>query len=301
MPIKIPGNLPAKQVLTEENIFVMDENRALSQDIRPLKIVILNLMPLKEQTETQLLRMLSNSPLQVEITLLMPESHTSKNTPLKHLQSFYTTFQEIKGHRYDGMIITGAPVENLPFEGVTYWNELTEIMEWTKTKVTSTFHICWGAQAGLYYHYGIHKQPLKEKLHGVFDHSIIDDKCPLVRGFDHNFKVPHSRHTTVNIEEIVNNPNLTLLSTSKEAGFYMAISKDEKQIFVSGHSEYDSDTLMQEYIRDKGRGLDPTLPAHYFPDNDASKEPMSTWKSHAHLLYSNWLNYYVYQVTPYDL
>lgn len=301
MPIRIPNNLPAKQILQDENIFVMDENRAMSQDIRPLQIAILNLMPLKEQTEAQLLRMLSNSPLQVEITLLSPMTHESKNTPLEHLSSFYTTFDKIKSRNFDGMIITGAPVENLPFEEVTYWDELKEIMEWTKHHVTSTFHICWGSQAGLYYHYGIEKLPLREKMHGVFKHTILDEKCPLVRGFDHEFMVPHSRHTTVSIDSINKTGDLILLSTSKEAGFYLAISKDQKQIFVSGHSEYDADSLKNEYIRDLGRGMNPKVPHRYFPDDDPTKEPESTWKSHAHLLYSNWLNYYVYQATPYQL
>lgn len=301
MPIKIPNDLPAKQVLQEENIFVMDENRASTQDIRPLQLAILNLMPLKEQTEAQLLRMLSNSPLQVEVTLLMPKTHTSKNTPIEHLQSFYTTFDEIRNRKFDGMIITGAPVENIPFEGVTYWDELKEIMEWTKSHVTSTFHICWGAQAGLYYHYGIKKIPLKNKMHGVFKHSIIDTKCPLVRGFDHEYNVPHSRHTTVSLEEITQHKDIQLLSASKEAGFYMAVSNDGKQVFVSGHSEYDSDTLKQEYLRDLERGMNPKVPYRYFPDDDDSQEPESTWKSHAHLLYSNWLNYYVYQATPFDI
>ncbi len=299
MPIKIPNDLPAKQVLESENIFVMDDSRAMTQDIRPLHIAILNLMPLKEQTEAQLLRMLSNSPLQLEITLISPETHVSKNTPLNHMQSFYTTFSEVKDRKFDGMIITGAPVENLPFEGVTYWEELKEIMEWTKAHVTSTFHICWGAQAGLYYHYGIEKIPLERKMHGVFKHTITDGLCPLVRGFDHEFMVPHSRHTTISLEDVLNHQEIKLLSSSEEAGFYLAVSLDGKQIFVSGHSEYDSDTLKQEYLRDKERGMDPKLPYRYFPDNDPSKEPESTWKSHAHLLFSNWLNYYVYQATPY--
>jgi homoserine O-succinyltransferase len=299
MPIKIPNDLPAKQILQDENIFIMDDNRAMHQDIRPLHIAILNLMPLKEQTETQLLRMLSNSPLQIEVTLLMPETHESKNTPIEHLQSFYTTFEHIKDKKFDGMIITGAPIENLPFEGVTYWDELTEILEWTKKHVTSTFHICWGAQAGLYYHYGIKKIPLKDKLHGVFKHSVSDPYCPLVRGFDHEFMVPHSRHTTVSEEDIVRHDKLRLISTSEEAGLYIAMSKDDKQIFVTGHSEYDPETLKQEYERDKARGMDPKTPHSYFPNDDDTKEPESTWKSHAHLLYSNWLNYYVYQMTPY--
>lgn len=301
MPIRIPNDLPAKQILQEENIFVMDENRASHQDIRPLKIAILNLMPLKEQTEAQLLRMLSNTPLQVEVTLLAPTSHNPKNTPIEHLQSFYTGFDSIKDKRFDGMIITGAPVENLPFEEVNYWDEMKEIMEWTKTHVTSTFHICWGAQAGLYYHYGIRKFMLQDKVHGVFRHSVTDEKIPLVRGFDHTFMVPHSRHTTVKVEDVLANPNLDLVSTSEEAGLYIAKSKDGKQIFVTGHSEYDPNTLKQEYERDKAKGMNPKIPCCYFPNDDDSKDPESTWKSHAHLLYSNWLNYYVYQVTPFEL
>lgn len=301
MPIKVPNNLPAIQVLEEENIFVMDDRRALTQDIRPLQIAILNLMPLKEQTEEQLLRMLSNSPLQVEITLLMPETHTSKNTPIEHLKSFYTTHELVKDRKFDGMIITGAPVENLPFEGVTYWKELQEIMEWTKTHVTSTFHICWGAQAGLYYHYGIKKKPIDKKMHGVFKHTVKVPKCPLVRGFDHEFMVPHSRHTTVETADIEAHKELILLSDSIEAGFYLAVSEDGRQIFASGHSEYDSDTLKQEYLRDLEKGMKAELPSHYFPDNNPELEPQSTWKSHAHLVYSNWLNYYVYQLTPFDI
>ncbi len=299
MPIKIPDDLPAKQILQDENIFIMDDQRAMHQDIRPLYIAILNLMPLKEQTETQLLRMLSNSPLQIEVTLLMPKSHQPKNTPIEHLRSFYATFEEIRDQKYDGMIITGAPVENLPFEEVNYWEELTEIMEWTKTHVTSTFHICWGAQAGLYFHYGIQKIPLSKKLHGVFKHTVEAPYSPLVRGFDHEFMVPHSRHTTVAVEDVLQHPKLCLVSTSKEAGLYIASSFDDKQIFVTGHSEYDSDTLKQEYERDQLKGMNPNTPYQYFPEDDVTREPASTWKSHAHLLYSNWLNYYVYQMTPY--
>ncbi len=301
MPIKIPNHLPAKQVLLEENIFVMDEHRAMTQDIRPLQIAILNLMPLKEQTEAQLLRMLSNTPLQVEVTLLIPATHKSKNTPVNHLKSFYQKFEDIKDRKFDGMIITGAPVEHLEFEEVNYWEELKGIMEWTKTHVTSTFHICWGAQAGLYYHYGVKKRPLEHKMHGVFKHKVADDKCPLVRGFDHEFMVPHSRHTTVFVKDVEEHHELKLLSMSEEAGFYMAIARDGRQVFVSGHSEYDSDTLAQEYYRDKGRGMNPKVPYRYFPDDNPDKTPESTWKSHAHLLYANWLNYYVYQATPYEL
>ncbi len=301
MPIKIDNDLPAKKVLQGENIFIMDEDRALHQDIRPLKIIILNLMPLKQQTEAQLLRMLSNSPLQVEVTLLNPKTYQSKNTASDHLLSFYTTFDKIKMHKYDGMIITGAPIEQMPFEEVAYWDELTEIMAWTKKNVTSTFHICWGAQAGLYYHYGIHKEPLDSKMFGVFKHRVLIDHCNLLRGFDDSFLVPHSRHTTVSYDEVKQCEDLLLLSDSKDAGVYIAMSKDGKQIFVTGHSEYDACTLNLEYRRDKDKGLDIDLPYNYFPDDDDTKEPVATWRSHAHLLYANWLNYYVYQLTPYEI
>ncbi|PKM95394.1 MAG: homoserine O-succinyltransferase [Firmicutes bacterium HGW-Firmicutes-1] len=301
MPIKIDNNLPAKKILQSENIFIMDEDRASHQDIRPLQIVILNLMPLKQQTETQLLRMLSNSPLQLVITLLNPESYQSKNTSSDHLIAFYKTFDEIKKNKYDGMIITGAPVEQMPFEEVAYWQELTEIMEWTKHNVTSTFHICWGAQAGLYYHYGVGKEPLPQKMFGIFKHNIAIPHSMLLRGFDDEFLVPHSRHTSVSREDIVNHKDLELLSESVEAGVYIVISKDEKQIFVTGHSEYDACTLNQEYVRDKEKGLCIDQPKNYFPNNDDSKQPPATWRSHAHLLYSNWLNYYVYQATPYSI
>lgn len=301
MPIKIDNNLPAKKILQGENIFIMDENRAMHQDIRPLKIVILNLMPLKQQTETQLLRMLSNSPLQLEITLLNPKTYQSKNTSSDHLLAFYTTFDEIKAHKYDGMIITGAPIEQMDFEEVAYWKELTEIMEWTKHNVTSTFHICWGAQAGLYYHYGVKKEALSQKMFGIFKHTVAVDHVPLLRGFDDEFLVPHSRHTTVSREDIINNPNLVLIAESEESGVYIVISKDEKQVFVTGHSEYDADTLKQEYFRDKEKGLPIEIPKNYFPKDNENLKPPSTWRSHAHLLYSNWLNYYVYQMTPYLL
>lgn len=299
MPIKIDNNLPAKKILQSENIFIMDETRALQQDIRPLEILILNLMPLKQQTETQLLRLLSNSPLQLEITLLHPKSYQSKNTSSEHLLKFYTTFEHIKKNKYDGMIITGAPVEQMEFEDVAYWEELTNIMEWTKSNVTSTFHICWGAQAGLYYHYGIKKQFLEEKVSGVFNHKVLKPHYMLLRGFDDEFLVPHSRYTTISKEEILKNPDLILLSESDDAGVYIVMSKDEKQIFVTGHSEYDANTLKQEYIRDKEKGLKIDMPKNYFPENDETKVPRATWRSHAHLLFSNWLNYYVYQVTPY--
>lgn len=301
MPIKVSKDLPAKEVLNDENIFVMDNGRAKTQDIRPLQIAILNLMPTKEKTEEQLLRLLSNTPLQLNITLLTMESYKSKNTSRKHLESFYKFFSEVKDKKFDGLIITGAPVEKLDYEEVRYWEELSEIMKWSKTNVYSTFHICWGAQAGLYYNYGINKRLLDKKLNGIFKHTIVDDKIPLVRGFDHEFLVPHSRNTTVDIESFQNIDNLVVLSTSKEAGVYLAMSKDGRQIFVAGHSEYDADTLKNEYLRDKKKGNNPELPLNYFPDNDVTKEPISTWKSHSYLLYSNWLNYYVYQRTPFNI
>jgi homoserine O-succinyltransferase len=299
MPIKIYNDLPAKTILKQENIFIMDEDRAVKQDIRPLQIVILNIMPLKQQTETQLLRLLGNSPLQVEITLINPKTHSSKNTSEEHLSSFYTTFDKIKDRKFDGMIITGAPIEHLPFEEVIYWEELTQIMEWTKTNVTSTFHICWGAQAGLYYHYGISKYPLNKKIFGVYKHTVMKPHCQLLRGFDDEFLVPHSRHTTVDRIDIINNDDLELLAESNEAGVFIVMSKDEKHIFVTGHAEYEPLTLKQEYFRDKEKGLEIDLPKNYFPFDDEYQFPPATWRSHAHLLYSNWLNYYVYQVTPY--
>jgi homoserine O-succinyltransferase len=299
VPIKVDNNLPAKQVLQQENIFVMNEDRALRQDIRPLHIAILNLMPLKQATETQLLRLLSNTPLQVEITLLHPETYKSKNTSEDHLLSFYTTYSEVKHRKFDGMIITGAPVEHMDFEEVSYWEELKEIMEWTKTNVTSTFHICWGAQAGIYYHYGIKKHKLPNKMFGIFKHNVLKPNCQLLRGFDDNFLVPHSRHTGLSREDIINHPDIELLSESNEAGVYIVMSKDEKQIFVTGHSEYDPLTLKQEYFRDKEKGLDIKLPKNYFPYDDENQYPIATWRGHAYLIYSNWLNYYVYQQTPY--
>lgn len=301
MPIKVKNDLPAKQSLLNENIFVMDDQRAAMQDIRPLKIVILNLMPLKEQTERHLLRLLSNSPLQVEVTLLKPSSYKSKNTSEDHMVAFYSTFGDIKSHKYDGMIITGAPIEQMPFEEVTYWDELTQIMDWTVDHVTSTFHICWGAQAGLYHHYGIGKYPLDEKMFGIFKHKIVKKHSPLLRGFNDTFMVPHSRHTSIHKEPILADDRLELMAESDEAGVYIVKSEDNKQIFVTGHSEYEADTLNQEYTRDLAKGLPIKVPKNYFPDDDPSKEPIAVWRSHAHLLYSNWLNYYVYQVTPYIL
>ncbi len=301
MPIKVENDLPAKQMLLDENIFVMDMDRALHQDIRPLKIVILNLMPLKQETERHLLRLLSNSPLQIDITLLKMDTYESKNESKEHLVAFYKVFDEIKDDKFDGMIITGAPIETLPFEEVIYWKELTKIMEWTNTNVTSTFHICWGAQAGLYYHYGIDKYPLEEKMFGIFEHHAHCRTCPLLRGFNDVFYVPHSRHTSVKKERIENNENLELLAESEEAGAYIAISKNGKHIFVTGHSEYEVNTLKNEYLRDKGKGLDIKMPKNYFVGDDENGPVIDNWRSHAHLLYSNWLNYYVYQITPYDL
>ena len=301
MPIKIPNELPAYKTLTDENIFIMDENRAISQDIRPLKIAIVNLMPTKIDTETQLMRLLSNTALQVEVTLLHTKTHLSKNTSGEHLSAFYKTFYDIKEENFDGMIITGAPVEQMPFENVSYWDELCEIMEWSKTHVHSTFHICWGAQAGLYYHYGIEKQPLDKKLFGVFPHKVVRKSSILFRGFDDEFMVPHSRHTTINKSDILACSKLKILAESEEAGVYAVSIKDGKQIFITGHSEYDAGTLNKEYVRDKNAGLPIEVPKNYFPGNDDTKPPKVTWRSHANLLFSNWLNYFVYQTTPYNL
>ena len=301
MPIKIPNNLPAVKTLLDENIFVMTENRAIAQDIRPLKILILNLMPKKIETETQLSRLLGNTPLQVDIELIHSKSHKSKNTPEEHLLAFYKTFDDVKQNNYDGMIITGAPVENLPFEDVDYWQELTEIMEWSKTHVYSTLHICWGAQAGLYYHYGIKKYDLDEKLFGVFDHTICNKRSILFRGFDDLFKVPHSRHTTILEEEVRAVKELRILSTSKDAGVYAIATDGGRQIFITGHPEYDANTLANEYFRDLNENKPIKIPKNYYPNDDTSKEPIVSWRSHANLLYSNWLNYYVYQSTPFDI
>ncbi len=301
MPIRIPDALPAKQVLESERVFVMGEARAMAQDIRSLRILILNLMPNKVTTETQLLRALSNSPLQVVVDLLMVRSHTSKNTSAEHLGSFYVGFDQVRWRKYDGMIITGAPVELLPFEEVDYWDELCEIMEWTTTNVTSTLHICWGAQAGLYYHYSIPKFTLPEKMFGVFAHKVVDPRVPLVRGFDDVFLAPHSRHTGTSRADVEACPDLELLSYSDVAGPYVALSRDGRRVFVMGHSEYDRDTLKEEYLRDVGKGLAIKVPCGYFPDDDPERTPPKTWRAHSHLLFSNWLNYYVYQQTPYDL
>lgn len=301
MPIKVQSELPAKKVLQDENIFIMDEGRAVHQDIRPLRIAILNLMPLKEDTEVQILRSLSNTPLQVDITFLSTGTYVGKNTASSHLDQFYLTFDDIKHLKFDGLIITGAPVEQMEFEEVTYWEELKTIMEWSKTNVTSTFHICWGAQAGLYYHYGIPKISLEEKLFGVYKHHVLNRKIPLIRGFDDVFYAPHSRYTTVSKEEILKKPELTVLAESKEAGVFIVIAKDGRQVFVTGHPEYDRTTLDKEYKRDVDKGLDIDLPENYYTDGLTYVRPELTWRSHANALYTNWLNYYVYQVTPYDL
>ena len=301
MPIEIQGGLPAAKILNEENIFVITKERASSQDIRPLRIVILNIMPTKIETETQLLRRLSNTPLQVHVEFLQTASHTARNTSASHLDTFYKTFDEIRDEKFDGMIITGAPVEQLPFEEVDYWDELCEIMKWSKHHVYSTLHICWGAQAGLYYHYGIQKHPLQEKLSGIYKHKILNPLHPLTRGFDDRFYAPHSRYTTVSKKDIDSNPNLITLSVSNMAGVYMVASKSGRHVFVTGHPEYDRDTLAHEYHRDVGKGLEPKIPENYFHDDDAETTPFFNWKSHAHLLFSNWLNYYVYQQTPFDL
>ncbi|MCX7710812.1 MAG: homoserine O-succinyltransferase [Clostridia bacterium] len=301
MPIKVPDDLPAVEVLNSENIFVMPENRAFHQDIRPLKIAILNLMPTKIATETQILRLLGNSAIQVDIILLHPKTHTSKNTPEEHLLRFYRTFDEIRDQKFDGLIITGAPVEQMEFEEVNYWDELKEIMEWSLHNVYSTFHICWGAQAGLYYHYGIPKYPLDEKMFGVFPHIINKKNVKLLRGFDDVFYVPHSRHTEVKREDILKVPELEILSESEESGVYIVSAKNGRQIFVTGHSEYDPLTLKAEYDRDVAKGLDIQVPRNYFPNDDPKKHPLVLWRGHSNLLFANWLNYYVYQETPFNL
>ena len=301
MPIQIPNDLPAAEVLLNENIFVMKQTRAETQHIRPLEIVLLNLMPTKIVTETQLSRMLGNTPLQVHLELMMLSTHKAKNTSEEHLLAFYKTFDELKDRKFDGMVITGAPVENMPFEDVSYWKELTEIMEWSKDHVHSTFHICWGAQAGLYYHYGIQKYPLPEKKFGVFKHKADYKHAILLRGFDDEFWAPHSRHTTINRADIEATPGLKILASSEEAGVYIVMNKEGRQIFVTGHSEYDPDTLEREYLRDKYQGLPIKVPKNYYPDDDDSKAPVVRWRGHGNLLYSNWLNYFVYQTTPYDI
>lgn len=301
MPIRIPDSLPATATLESENIFVMTEYRAMHQDIRPLKLVILNLMPTKITTETQLLRKLSNTPLQINVELLQVVSHETKNTNEEHLESFYRTFDEIKYNRYDGMIITGAPVENMEFEDVDYWEELCNIMEWTKTNVHCTLHICWGAQAGLYYHYGLQKRQLPEKLFGVFEHTVIKRKSPFFRGFDDVFYAPHSRWAEIPQEEILRVPTLELMATSPVAGVFAVKSEDSRQFFVMGHPEYDPDTLAKEYFRDVDAGKAIHVPENYFPHDNPAQTPIVRWRSAAQLLYTNWLNYYVYQTTPYDL
>ena len=301
MPIKIPNDLPAVKTLNDENIFVMTETRAITQDIRPLKILLLNLMPKKIETETQLSRLLGNSPLQVDLELIHTKSHRSKNTSAEHLFTFYKTFEDVKSRTFDGMIITGAPVELLEFEEVEYWEELCEIMEWSKTHVHSTFHICWGAQAGLYYHFGIKKHTLDKKLFGVFPTKADYKRSILLRGFDDTFMVPQSRHTTVKTEDIRAVPELRILASSEETGVYAAMTEKGRQIFITGHSEYDAGTLAAEYFRDKGEGKPIDIPKNYFPNDNPENPPIVTWRAHANLLYSNWLNYFVYQTTPYDI
>ena len=301
MPIKIPDALPAAQTLLNENIFTISEHRAMTQDIRPLRILVLNLMPTKIVTETQLARVLGNTPLQVEMELLKTSTHTAKNTAPEHMLAFYKTFDQVKDQKFDGMVITGAPVENMPFEEVSYWSELCEIMEWSKTHVTSTLHICWGAQAGLYYHYGIDKVPLSEKMFGIFPHKVTHTGSILFRGFDDVFMIPHSRHTTVRREDVVAVEGLKILSESDEAGLFAVSTNKGRQIFIMGHAEYDADTLAKEYFRDKNLGLPIHVPVNYFPNDDDTKQPQVTWRSSANLLYSNWLNYFVYQTTPYDI
>lgn len=302
MPIKVHNsNLPAKKVMEKENIFIMDETRATTQKIRPLEIAVLNLMPLKEDTEVQLLRSLSNTPLQVNITFLTTESYIGKNTPISHLNEFYKTFDEVKHLSYDGLIITGAPVEKMAYEEVKYWKEITQVMEWSTTHVTSTLHICWGAQAGLYYHYGIPKYPLDEKISGVFWHHVHHRKVPLVRGFDDVFLAPHSRHTEVRAEDIAKVEELTVLADSEKVGPLLIMNEDGSQIFVMGHFEYDRLTLDKEYHRDLEAGENPCIPANYYPDNNPDNKPLLTWRAHANAMYTNWLNYYVYQETPFIL
>ena len=301
MPIKTQSKLPAKEILENENIFVMDENRASHQDIRPLQVGILNLMPLKEDTELQLLRAFSNTPLQVDVTFVNVKSHIAQNTSQSHLNKFYVTFDKVKDQKFDGFIITGAPVEQMEYEEVDYWDELCEIMDWTKTNVTSTFHICWGAQAGLYHHYGIPKRLLDKKLFGIYPHRVLNRKVPLVRGFDDIFMAPHSRHTEVSVTDVRNCSELTVLAESEEAGVYLLMAKEGRQIFVMGHPEYDRITLDKEYHRDLDKGLPITIPKNYYPDDDPQKRPNLQWRAHCNTLYSNWLNYYVYQNTPYEL
>lgn len=301
MPIKVQSDLPAKRILEDENIFIMDETRALHQDIRPLRIAILNLMPNKEDTEVQLLRSLSNTPLQVDITFLTTGTYVGTHTPTSHLDQFYQTYEDVKYRKFDGLIITGAPVELMEFEEVTYWEELVRIMEWSRTNVTSTLHICWGAQAGLYYHYGIQKKLLDKKMFGIFEHKVLKRRVPFVRGFDDVFYAPHSRYTTVSKEDILMQEELTILAESEEAGVFIVIAEGGKQIFVMGHPEYDRVSLDKEYKRDIGKGIDIELPKNYYPLNQPEHRPNLVWRAHANAMYTNWLNYYVYQVTPYEL
>ncbi|MBR6666223.1 MAG: homoserine O-succinyltransferase [Lachnospiraceae bacterium] len=301
MPIKIQSDLPAKEILENENIFVMDENRAMHQDIRPLQIAILNIMPVKQDTELQLLRALSNTPLQVDVTFLNVKNHISKNTPADHLNKFYCTIDDVRNRKFDGMIITGAPVEDITFEEVDYWEEMCDIMDWAENHVTSTLHICWGAQAGLYHYYGIDKQKLPQKLFGIYEHKVANRKIPLVRGFDDVFLAPHSRHTESPREAIHACPELTVLAESDAAGVFLAIAEDGKKIFVNGHPEYDRYTLQNEYFRDLNKGLPIQVPYNYYPDDNPDNKPLLQWRSHSNNLYSNWLNYYVYQMTPYEL
>lgn len=301
MPIKVQNDLPAKKVMIDENIFVMDENRAITQDIRPLSIAILNLMPLKEDTEVQLMRSMSNTPLQIDLTFLTTATYVGKNTAKSHLDQFYLTFDEVRNRKFDGLIITGAPVEQMEFEEVAYWDELKQIMEWSKSNVTSTLHICWGAQAALYYHYGIPKIPLEKKLFGLFKHTVMNRREPIVRGFDDEFWMPHSRHTTISREAVQNHPELTIMAESEEAGVFLLMARNGRQIFVMGHPEYDRITLDKEYKRDLAKGLPIDLPKNYYPNDDCEQKPILRWRGHANTLYTNWLNYYVYQETPYDM
>ena len=302
MPIKVPADLPAVGILENENIFVMDENRALSQDIRPLKIAILNLMPTKIITETQLIRLLSNTPLQIELTLLYPSTaHKPKHTPEEHMHLFYTNWEDVKDKRFDGLIITGAPVENLDFSNVNYWDEFKKIMEWSNTNVFSTLHICWAAQAALFYHYGIPKHPLDQKMFGIFPHTLNNPSHPLLRGFDEVFNAPHSRHTDIDSDMVKKHPSLEVLAESDMSGIFLIADKNNRKFYATGHLEYDYDTLSKEYFRDVNKGLDIQIPYNYFPENNPENKPLNTWKSHAHLLFSNWLNYCVYQMTPYDI
>ena len=301
MPIKVQGDLPAKEILERENIFVMDENRAMHQDIRPIQILIVNLMPLKEETELQLLRSLSNTPLQIDVTFLTMNSHESKNTSTSHLNKFYLHFQDVKENKYDGMIVTGAPVEQMPFEEVSYWEEVTTIFDWARTHVTSTLYICWAAQAGLYHFYGVPKYDLPAKMFGVFRHTLREPSLPIFRGFDDEFYVPHSRHTEIRREDIRKVPGLTLLSESEESGVYMAMSRGGREFYITGHSEYSPYTLSDEYIRDLNKGLPISVPHNYYRNNDPAQGPVVRWRGHANLLFTNWLNYYVYQETPFNI